>query len=153
MYFDFCRDIGVINVSECPEIVRIDEKDIHELISIRDGGVSEKKNLKFDNNNNYNDNNTIVVYEGNNSRAITTISDFKTVITDQWEVFDDVMDSASNGTSLHIATSTNPFVDSLSIVHYIPVCNTHILPDLIVLQHVEISIRFNFAVFHEVLWL
>ncbi|XP_003528380.2 putative clathrin assembly protein At1g25240 [Glycine max] len=96
MYFDFCRDIGVINVSECPEIVRIDEKDIHELISIRDGGVSEKKNLKFDNNNNYNDNNTIVVYEGNNSRAITTISDFKTVITDQWEVFDDVMDSASN---------------------------------------------------------
>ena len=128
MYFDFCRDIGVINVSECPEIVRIDEKDIHELLKIvRDGGVSKKENLEGDNNN------AIVVYEGNNCSAITTILeqkqlDFKTVITDHWEVFDDVMD-----TSLPIATSANPFVDSLSIVPYIPVCNNHVLPDLIVL--------------------
>ncbi|KAK7407725.1 hypothetical protein VNO78_09762 [Psophocarpus tetragonolobus] len=135
-YFDFCRDIGVINVSECPEIVKIQDKDIDELVRIRDGCVSEKKNMKGDTNNNNNDD--VVAYEFNNCRAIVTSSekqlDLKTVITDQWEVFDDdLMDSASNATNFPIFTTSNPFLDSLSIVPYIPVCNNPVLPDLIIL--------------------
>jgi len=66
--------MGVINVSECPKIVRIDEKDIHELLRVRDGGVSEKKNLDVII---INDNSAIVLFEGNNCRAITTISEQK----------------------------------------------------------------------------
>ncbi|TKY69181.1 putative clathrin assembly protein [Spatholobus suberectus] len=148
MYFDFCRDIGVVNVSECPEIVKIDEKDIHELLRIRDDGVTERKNLEGNDNYNNNDNG-VVTYEHNKAivvrdcRATATTSeqkqlDMKTVITDKWEVFDDdlivdVIENAPIGTRVPIATTCNPFVDSLSLVPYIPVCNFHVLPDLIVL--------------------
>ncbi|XP_020204999.1 putative clathrin assembly protein At1g25240 [Cajanus cajan] len=145
MYFDFCRDIGVLNISDCPEILRIDEKDIHELQTIRDGGVSERKNLEGNNG----DDNGVATYENNNAivvrdrGATATISEQKqsnlrTVITDQWEVFDDdlivdVTDSPSNGTSVPIITTNNPFVDSLSIVPHIPICSNYVLPDLIIL--------------------
>ncbi|KAL2347842.1 hypothetical protein Fmac_001842 [Flemingia macrophylla] len=146
-YFDFCRDIGVLNVSDCPEILRIHEKDILELQKIRDGGVFERKNLEG---NNKGDDTGIVIYENNNAIVLrdcsaTAIiseqkqSNLKTVITDQWEVFDDdlivdAVNSASNGTSTvpFIATN-NPFVDSWSIVPYIPVCSNYVLPDLIIL--------------------
>ncbi|RDY08281.1 putative clathrin assembly protein, partial [Mucuna pruriens] len=115
-YFDFCKDIGVLNVSDCPDIVTIDEKDIRELQNISDGCcVSES-----------NDNNAILVR--NFSATATNLdqrqSCLKTVITHQWEVFDDdLIDTPSNVAT----TSYNPFVDySFSLVPYIPVCNNHV---------------------------
>lgn len=124
-YFNFCKDIGVLNVSDCPEIVRVDEKDIDELIRIREGRTTESDEDDDDDD------------EDSNCRAIVSVPetkqmDLKTVITNQWEVFDDdliVMDSASGP----VATTNNPFVDySLSLVPYVPVSNNRVLPDLII---------------------
>ncbi|BAT98821.1 putative clathrin assembly protein [Vigna angularis] len=125
-YFNFCKDIGILNVSDCPEIVRVDEKDIEELIRIRDGEKMESD-----------EENGVVAYEDNNCRAIVSFletkqTDLKTVITNQWEVFeDDLVGDVTDGASV---TANNPFLDySFSLVPYVPVSNNCVLPDLIVL--------------------
>ncbi|XP_027362711.1 putative clathrin assembly protein At1g25240 [Abrus precatorius] len=154
LYFEFCRDIGALNVSECPEILRIDEKHILDLQRMMDGCVSKRKSLKGINYNDYINsmNNGVVANEDNNviwvrdCSSIATISEMKqldrkglkTVITEQWEVFDDDLaldfkESTYICTSAPMAIATNnPFVDSFSLVPYIPVYNNHVvLPDLI----------------------
>ncbi|ESW25165.1 hypothetical protein PHAVU_003G012900 [Phaseolus vulgaris] len=128
-YFNFCKDIGVLNVSDCPEIVRVDEKDIDELKRIREG-----RTMESDENDDDDDDDE----KNGDCRAIVTVPErnqvgLKTVITNQWEVFDDdliVMD----GASVPLATANNnPFLDySLSLVPYVPVSNS-VLPDLIIL--------------------
>lgn len=125
LYFDFCGDFGALNSSECPKMLRIPEKDIHELERIING-VSEKKNLEGKNGVVANEDKAISEHKESEKGLMT-------VITDQWELFDDdivvdVKENPFNGTSI-IAT-TNPFVESYSLVPYIPVYN-HVLPDLI----------------------
>lgn len=137
LYFEFCRDIGVLNTSECPKIARIPQKDIEELHRIMNG-VSTKKSLKG-----VVGNEGKAILVGDSSSVTATVSEQKqlenglttTVITDQWEVFDDdiivdVKQNASNATSV-IAT-TNPFiVESYSLVPYNLIYNNVNLPDLI----------------------
>ncbi|XP_014519779.1 putative clathrin assembly protein At1g25240 [Vigna radiata var. radiata] len=125
-YFNFCKEIGILNVSDCPEIVRVDEKDIEELIRIRDGKEMESEESDEENG-----------VEDNNCRAIvrfeeTKQTDLKTVITEQWEVFeDDLAVDVMDGSTV---TANNPFLDySFSLVPYVPVSNNCVLPDLIVL--------------------
>ncbi|KAK7273959.1 hypothetical protein RIF29_15027 [Crotalaria pallida] len=120
LYYDFGKDIGVVKFSECPKILRIPEKDIHELQRIINGSVSKNQSLEGNED------------KGNSIKECTN-KDLGTVITDQWVVFDDdisadVKENFSYGTS-SIAT-TNPFLESYSLVPYIPVYN-HVLPDLI----------------------
>jgi len=108
LYFDFCREIGVLNISECPKILRINEEEIEELMRIKNKG-EEKAIVRND-------------YEEFKNGLKTT------VITDQWEVFhDDIIVDVQ-----HVPNATNnPFVDeSYSIVPYDPVQNYE-LPDLI----------------------
>ncbi|XP_061376334.1 putative clathrin assembly protein At1g25240 [Gastrolobium bilobum] len=140
LYFDFCRDMGDLNVSDYPEIVRIPENDIHELERIMNG-VSEKKSLEGNNGDVVNEDKAIVVRDCSGTVSISeqkqSEKGLMTVITNKWELFDDdllvgVKENASNGTSAIANATTNPFLESYSIVPYVPAYN-HVLPDLICL--------------------
>ncbi|KAJ1393712.1 Phosphoinositide-binding clathrin adaptor, domain 2 [Sesbania bispinosa] len=136
LYFDFCRDIGMVNASDYPKIVSIPEKDIQELQRIMNGAF-ERKGLEGENGGVGNEDKAILVRD---CSAIATVSEqmqsqngLMTVITDQWQVFDDdiivgVQQNTSNVISL--THTTNPFVESYSLVPYNPIYN-HVLPDLI----------------------
>ncbi|XP_012570562.1 putative clathrin assembly protein At1g25240 [Cicer arietinum] len=120
LYVDFCREIGVVNTSECPKILRISEKEIEELKEI----INEC------------DEKAIVVKDFNKGLD----NGLKTVVTDQWEVFldDAIVNVEQHGPLndtmlLSIVDTNNPFVEeSYSIVPFNPVQN-YDLPDLICL--------------------
>ncbi|OIW04848.1 hypothetical protein TanjilG_29325 [Lupinus angustifolius] len=111
LYFDFCRDIGVLNALECPKILRIPEKDIHELRRI----INEKKTLEGTNNGVVANEDKIV------SKNMESEKGLRTVISHQWEVFDDIIIDVKENA---IAT-TNPFQEPYNLVPCI------VLPDLI----------------------
>ncbi|KAE9603323.1 hypothetical protein Lal_00008171 [Lupinus albus] len=149
LYIEFCREIGVLNASQCPRIQRIPKEDIHDLQKII-SGVSHKKKMEYNNGNvngngdggggvNNDEDKAIVVRhcENDSENGLTT------VITHQWEVFDDdimVIDVKENHVfndlRPNIVTKTNPFEESSSynsLVPYHPpsVQNQVVLPDLI----------------------
>ncbi|KAL2343561.1 hypothetical protein Fmac_004846 [Flemingia macrophylla] len=139
LFFDFCKDIGVLNASQCPKIEQISKEDIQDLERIISGASTNKGNNVVANN----EDKAIVLRDC--SSALADYSHQKkpennglmmTVITHQWEVFDDdviagaKMRCVSNG-SKAIGIATNPFVESCSyIVPYIP-AHAQVLPDLI----------------------
>lgn len=157
-YFEYCRDIGVLNASQCPKIERISEEDIQDLETIiGSGGASDakKKSLEFL------DGGNGVAAVGNNEDKAIVLSDcyaatvknsqekgLTTVITHQWEVFDDDdifgggggggvkgNDVFNIGAMAIVKTSTNPFEESYnySLVPCHPVVHNNqvVLPDLI----------------------
>ncbi|XP_027344263.1 putative clathrin assembly protein At1g25240 [Abrus precatorius] len=143
LFFDFCRDIGVLNASQYPKIERISEEVIRDLERII-SGTSAKKSLEGNEGSCgvVNDKDKAIVMK--DCSATATVSHKKdsengltTVITHQWEVFDDdimMVDAkrtyyVSNGSRI-IGSTTNPFEESYSIVPYHPVQN-QALPDLI----------------------
>ncbi|CAL0314884.1 unnamed protein product [Lupinus luteus] len=114
LYFEFCKDIGVLNAVECPKILRIPEKDIHELKRIING-VNERKTLEGTNNG------AVANEDKGVSENMEPEKGLRTVTSDQWEVFDDIIIDVNENA---IAT-TNPFQESYSLVPCI------VLPDLI----------------------
>ncbi|KAK7260554.1 hypothetical protein RIF29_26703 [Crotalaria pallida] len=140
-YIEFCRDIGVLNASQCPRIQRIPEEDIQDLEKIING-ASEKKMLKGNNGVDFlaNDEDKAIVVRQCDKEPENGLT---TVITNQWEVFDDdiIVDDfkgnyiASNGVRPNNVTTTNPFEESsYSLVPYHPpppVQTQVVLPDLI----------------------
>ncbi|KAG4999708.1 hypothetical protein AAZX31_08G090100 [Glycine max] len=142
LFFDLCKDIGVLNASQCPKIDRISPEDIQDLERIING-ASSKKGCGFVGNDE--DNNKAIVVRDCSSTAMVSQQEesengLMTVITQQWEVFDDDhvivgakgMDNVSNnGAKDIIGTTTNPFEESYSIVPYVPVHHHQALPDLI----------------------
>ncbi|KAF5750061.1 putative clathrin assembly protein [Tripterygium wilfordii] len=79
VYFELCRDFGVINATDCPNVKKIPEEDILELERIING-VS-KKEAEEDG---YS---TDIVVRGN--MELTTRDGLQTIITDKWETFDE----------------------------------------------------------------
>lgn len=77
-YFQFCKDFGVLNanVKDFPVVTGIPEEDIRELRRITNGGETEYVV----------DDKVIVVREENRGSDRETL---KTVITTDWEVFED----------------------------------------------------------------
>ncbi|KAJ1430549.1 Phosphoinositide-binding clathrin adaptor, domain 2 [Sesbania bispinosa] len=133
LYFEFCRDIGVLNASQCPKIEKFSEEDIQDLERIISGASAKKSSLEGSG----------IVVENEEEKAIVlrdfsataTISQSEnglmTVITHQWEVFDDDMmvsvkgnNCVSNCGRVINTTTNNPFEESYSLVPYY-------LPDLI----------------------
>ncbi|KAI4357396.1 hypothetical protein L6164_001346 [Bauhinia variegata] len=140
-YFEYCRDLGVLNASRCPKIEQIPGEDIRDLERIINNGATQKK----DHSDNDDDEKKRFVERDNNT-IIATIDKqsesqekwLKTVITDKWEVFEedclvDAKEFPSNG--LKIAASTNPFDDLYSLITYPPppppAACSQVLPDLI----------------------
>ncbi|OIW18920.1 hypothetical protein TanjilG_25363 [Lupinus angustifolius] len=124
LYIEFCRQIGVLNASQCPKIQRIPEEDIQDLENIISGAFHKKK--MEGNGYGYggvnNEDKAIVVVrncENDSENGLTT------VITHQWEVFDDKENN--------IVTTINPFEESSSYKTLVPssVQNQIVLPDLI----------------------
>jgi len=134
LFFEFCKDIGVLNASQCPKIDRISREDIQDLERIISGASSKKGDLVAND-----EDNAIVLRDYS---AIAPVSHYKesenglmTVITDQWEVFDDDVMVGAKG--MHIVSAekdiwntTNPFEESYIMVPYVPPHNQP-LPDLI----------------------
>ncbi|KAF8389660.1 hypothetical protein HHK36_024179 [Tetracentron sinense] len=100
-YFEFCRDIGVLNASEFPKIEQIPEDDIRDLERIIHG-VSDKWNMGiFD------------------TGSIDEQEDSKTIITENWEVFDDQLqvngEGGGNFSDVQKGNHTDPFDDSVDV--------------------------------------
>ncbi|KAL9996760.1 putative ANTH domain, ENTH domain, ANTH domain superfamily protein [Helianthus debilis subsp. tardiflorus] len=79
MFFEFCRDIGVGNTSECPKMEQIPEEVVQELKDIISGDLKQPSIENFPK-----EEVKSVIVVTNNS-----ISSLKTVITDDWEVFEE----------------------------------------------------------------
>ncbi|MCL7036766.1 hypothetical protein MKW94_019839 [Papaver nudicaule] len=79
-YFEFCKDIGVLNASEFPKVEQIPEEDIRDLEKIIMNGVSEKKKCK-------------PYHHQSREEKIkdqyAKINSSKAVVTRDWVVFDD----------------------------------------------------------------
>ncbi|KAF8398871.1 hypothetical protein HHK36_014735 [Tetracentron sinense] len=112
-YFELCREIGVLNASEFPRIEKIPEEDIRDLEQIIKG-VSEKKNmgvLKEDK----------AIIEVKDSRLIeqqNPKSFLKTIVTDNWVVFDDnIHEIKERGefSGVEKRNETDPFAASVNV--------------------------------------
>lgn len=134
LFFEFCKEIGVLNASQCPKIDRISREDIQDLKRIINGASSKKGGVVA------NDEDRAIVVRP--PSAIAPVSHQKesekglmTVITDQWEVFDDDLMVGAKGMHTvsgekNILNTTNPFEESYIMVPYVPAHNQP-LPDLI----------------------
>ncbi|XP_043695353.1 putative clathrin assembly protein At1g25240 [Telopea speciosissima] len=86
LYFEFCKDFGVLNASEFPRVEQIPEEDIRVLEQMINGKVSEKKI-----NESYNGDEKAIVPVDNPSAEKQEDLDntSKTIVTQNWVVFDD----------------------------------------------------------------
>ncbi|KAL8265909.1 hypothetical protein R6Q59_003253 [Mikania micrantha] len=110
-FFEFCRDIGVGNTSECPQMEQIPEevfKELEDIISgnskqpgIKNFPKEEVKSVIVVSNHKL-----IKTYDQNNS-----ISSLKTVITDDWEVFEE--QKKSNLELISLPAKNNAKLDCL----------------------------------------
>ncbi|XP_052186127.1 putative clathrin assembly protein At1g25240 [Diospyros lotus] len=82
-FFEYCKGIGVLNASECPKVERVPEEDIRELQRMIMDPPEEK---------------AIIVSE---TRVDSVTGVLQTVITANWEVFDE--DSAKAGAKIDSA--------------------------------------------------
>ncbi|CAI9108036.1 OLC1v1007546C1 [Oldenlandia corymbosa var. corymbosa] len=113
-YFELCREIGVTNADGCPHIVEVPEEDIHEL-EIMINEISERSELDCD---------SSKQQKEEAQRAIAILNEqndqmdhrLKTVITDNWEKFDEDSSSMVNVPAETFQSSSsknnNPFLCS-----------------------------------------
>ncbi|KVH96383.1 putative clathrin assembly protein At1g25240 [Cynara cardunculus var. scolymus] len=88
-YFEFCREIGAVNASESPKMEQIPKEGIQELEHIING---ESEQSKTDRSPKEEEKSIIVVeYQKSNKNHSrkNSVSSSKTVITDDWELFDE----------------------------------------------------------------
>ncbi|XP_057962280.1 putative clathrin assembly protein At1g25240 [Malania oleifera] len=133
-YFEFCRDIGVLNASELPKVEHIPDEDIHDLERvIMSGANSGKRNMD------------VVVPKKEDDKAVVVSSrnhaidehqnesswTLETVITNEWEVFEDDL-KAREG--IQFSFDGERIEDHPSAIQpYAPAYNNQNLPDLIIL--------------------
>ncbi|KAL5054803.1 hypothetical protein RYX36_035485 [Vicia faba] len=140
-YIEYCRDIGVLNASQCPKIERISKEDIQDLERVISGAYNANiKNIEGVNDGveNKNQNKAIVVRDSLHHKE-SSQNGLTTVITHEWEVFFDETfvdddfkgNSVINGEKSNNVIATNPFEESYSLVPYYHVHVNQVLPDLI----------------------
>lgn len=82
IYFEFCKDFGVLNANEFPKVTQIPEEDIRELERIINGETEMKESdMKVDD--------KAIVEQKEQVRDQKEKSMMKTIITEKWEVFDE----------------------------------------------------------------
>lgn len=82
-YFEFCHEIGVVNASEFPVFDRVPEEGIHELEQIINRFDSDKLMIMDIEDRDHEEKAIVVVEKKKNDNGL------KTVITDNWEKFDE----------------------------------------------------------------
>lgn len=109
-YLEICREMGVLNASQCPKLEKIPEEDIKELEQIINGKSNNGKRKINNNNNNSRDDDDdeqkvekeekmgmiflMREREINEGKIMSEVIKkgskrvLKTVITDKWEIFD-----------------------------------------------------------------
>ncbi|KAH7570805.1 hypothetical protein ACOSP7_019249 [Xanthoceras sorbifolium] len=132
LYFEFCKEFGVLNMLDLPKVIQIPEEDIRDLERIINGvsestnntnGDGSKKNMLDGNEG------AIVAIDDNLNRAL------KTIITDKWEIFEEDFSNQFVDNKKEIVEARNPFLDSPNLLPLVPVtvppAYNHVLPDLI----------------------
>lgn len=119
LYFDFCKEIRVVNASELPLIDKVPEEGIQELENII-SGFSEKRDVDQGIPRKEDEKAIVVVTE--NSKAgdnekVCVRDQFRTIITDKWEKFEEDL------------VEKNPFASSWNTHSNVKVNQD--LPDLI----------------------
>ncbi|XP_065856972.1 putative clathrin assembly protein At1g25240 [Euphorbia lathyris] len=115
-YFQFCKEFGVFNAMEIPQLQKIPEDEIRDLERMLNNGVSETKSSNGDENE-----------KKKKKNVKEKIATMKTVITEKWEVFEE--DNRNDDYELvkidqdicHFRTSSNPFETSSNYLPLVPV--------------------------------
>ncbi|KAK3029239.1 hypothetical protein RJ639_038846 [Escallonia herrerae] len=131
-YFQFCRDIGVINASECPKVEQIPDEAIRELEDIING-VYEESNTH---DSTFQENKAIVVRESNHTtdqERKDSTANLQTIITNRWEVFEDDQRKVKgvNYSAMIKAKEEEPFVALVTTLPHKVQGKNEDLPDLI----------------------
>lgn len=138
LYFEFCRDFGILNMLELPKVTEVPEEDIRVLEGLINGDLEniDKEDSKKKEDSemaDLNDDNVqekaVVVKEDescfNNKKRL-----LRTIITDKWEVFDEDFKVYAEENAAE--WSLNPFIDPPFVLPLVPVQEyKHDLPDLI----------------------
>lgn len=121
LYFEFCRDIGVMNASEFPKIEQIPDEDIRDLERIISNGVSVS-----------NEDRAIVLKE---SGAIVERREpkMKTIITEKWEVFDEdsKFNGAGNSSNIRSTSARDDHYTAALIELPLVLASNQVIPDFI----------------------
>ncbi|KAI3782660.1 hypothetical protein L2E82_12713 [Cichorium intybus] len=129
VYLEFCREIGVGNASECPKMEEIPEERMRELEQIINRNSEQHKIEQSPNE----EEKSIIFVEHHNSMKTDDLdnskSSLKTVITDDWEVFQDQHQKSNQDLEL-IDLVSSPAKNNARINHLVQQ-NIVELPDLI----------------------
>ncbi|CAL5400109.1 unnamed protein product [Camellia sinensis] len=132
LYFEFCKQIGVINASECPKVEQVPEEDIRQLECII--GVSKAQQEDH-----YNDKAIVVAADKEiiavheEKRDLKSNLALQTIITNNWEVFDEDLIRFNGDSGSRTPIKEDPFAACLITVDhpYYVNGNHQELPDLI----------------------
>ncbi|TYH25070.1 hypothetical protein ES288_A03G140000v1 [Gossypium darwinii] len=131
LFFEFCKEYGVLNATELPTVTRIPEEDVEELERIMNGVSVPEKTINYKEG-----------FEEMNQMEMTAVVEedtrgtLRTIITDKWVVFeenDEQQYGFSNETK--IVAEDDAGKDHLLLplvpINNVPVYNPYELPDLI----------------------
>lgn len=131
LFFEFCKEYGVLNATEPPTVTRIPEEDVEELERIMNGVSVPEKTINYKEG-----------FEEMNQMEMTAVvegytkGDLRTIITDKWVVFEE-NDEQQYGFSNQTKTVAEDdavkahLLLPLAPVNNVPVYNPYELPDLI----------------------
>ncbi|KAJ4973254.1 hypothetical protein NE237_006428 [Protea cynaroides] len=98
LYFEFCKDFGVLNASSFPRIEQIPEEDLRDLEQMLKGKVSENNNDES-----YQGEKAIVPIDTpSNEKQENPDKSSKTIVTENWVVFDDEFKSKGSSDEFSI---------------------------------------------------
>ncbi|KAG8500073.1 hypothetical protein CXB51_003576 [Gossypium anomalum] len=124
LFFESCKEFGVMNANEFPTVAQIPKEEVEELERIVNGASDMTMTTYEDSVGDYS------IEENDETAAIVEHKEaLKTVITDKWVVFDENLkiNEENNNNKILFAEET------AALIEYVPVYNYHQqdIPDLI----------------------
>ncbi|KAG4206106.1 hypothetical protein ERO13_A04G143700v2 [Gossypium hirsutum] len=124
LFFESCKEFGVMNANEFPTVAQIPKEEVEELERIVNGASDMTMTTYEDSVGDYS------IEENDETAAIVEHKEaLKTVITDKWVVFDENLkiNEEKNNKKISFAEET------AALIEYVPVYNSHQqeIPDLI----------------------
>ncbi|KAK8474266.1 hypothetical protein V6N13_017216 [Hibiscus sabdariffa] len=130
LFFEFCKEYGVLNANQIPTVTRIPDEEVEELERIIKG-VSVSDNTTMDCNECFKEKNQMQMATVLEEHTKGTL---KTIITEKWVVFDEEninMNTKEQQYGLSNEIKTVAAAKNLLLPLDVPVCNHYELPDLI----------------------
>ncbi|XVE74572.1 hypothetical protein DITRI_Ditri12bG0027900 [Diplodiscus trichospermus] len=128
LFFEFCKEYGILNANEFPTVTQIPEEDVQELERIIKGVSDKTSKVEKDSKNQM----AIVVREADNAivEQKETKGALKTIITEKWVIFDEnikINEEKNAAPQEPTATDLLPLIP----IDPVPVYNHYEIPDLI----------------------